>query len=73
MKRHKTLAGAAKAYGRAHGYEGRLGGWIHAVLPQRDYALPVQGWNAFGEILMSRTVIASRYEEGKYWYEVHPE
>lgn len=33
----------AKAYGKAHGYRGRLGGWIHA-----DDGYPAaQGWWAF--------------------------
>lgn len=61
LKIYKTLDKAARAYGKAHGYRGGKGGWIHG--PTGGNA--GQGWEAFGRRFLRVHEIRALRDEGE--------
>jgi hypothetical protein len=60
VRTYKKLEAAAKAYGAAHGVEGRPGGWIY-----RNGVAIVQGWRAYGLQLVQSGLIDPQDSDGR--------
>lgn len=59
-KTYKTLEAVARAYGKAHGVQGRAGGWLY-----RNGRRLAQGWVNYGYMLVDGGLVTPLDADGQ--------